>query len=151
MPGICFSNSTILPLYRPTTPTKPCLSCTKQWCLDQKLPICANATLGEIDPDTSTGKEGDVEARCFRSFLLRLIQGWTIERALERDSPRDQLIVTVFILLVLGLLLGAGIKKRMEKAGLDSDRAWQTSVRWWEVRHIPYSLFYFRTEHISTS
>ena len=51
----------------------------------------------------------------------------------ERDSPRDQLIVTVFVLLVIGLLLGAGIKKRMEKAGFDSSRTWQTGRRWWEV------------------
>lgn len=37
---ICFSNSTIIPLYRPADPSKPCLSCTKQFCLDQKLAIC---------------------------------------------------------------------------------------------------------------
>lgn len=92
------------------------MSCTKQWCLDQKLPICVNATLGDINPDTSTGKEGDVEARCF-----------------QRDSPRDQLIVTLFVLLVLGLLLGAGVKKRMERAGFDSGAAWQTGRRWWEM------------------
>ncbi|TDL28457.1 hypothetical protein BD410DRAFT_222513 [Rickenella mellea] len=72
---ICFgSNYTILHLDIPDNPSKPCLSCTKQWCLNQNLPICAGATLGETDPDTATGKEGDVEARCF-----------------QRDSPRDQL------------------------------------------------------------
>lgn len=38
--GICFSNSTIIPLFRPSDPSKPCLSCTKQFCLDQKLAIC---------------------------------------------------------------------------------------------------------------
>ena len=36
------------------------------------------ATLGDTDPDTATGKEGDVEARCFRAsppahFLAVLI------------------------------------------------------------------------------
>lgn len=37
---ICFSNSTIIPLFRPADPSKPCLSCTRQFCLDQKLAIC---------------------------------------------------------------------------------------------------------------
>lgn len=113
---ICFgSNYTILHLDIPDNPSKPCLSCTKQWCLNQNLPICAGASLGDTDPDTATGKEGDVEARCF-----------------QRDSPRDQLVVTLFLLTVFGLLLGAGIKSRMEKAGLDTSIAWATSRRWWE-------------------
>jgi len=113
---ICFqSNYTILHLDIPDNPSKPCLSCTKQWCLNQNLPMCAGASLGETDPDTATGKEGDVEARCF-----------------QRDSPRDQLVVTLFLLTVFGLLLGAGIKSRMEKAGLDTSIAWSTGRRWWE-------------------
>jgi hypothetical protein len=65
--GICFgTKSSILRLDTPDNPSKPCLSCTKQWCLNQNLPICAGASLGDTDPDTATGKEGDVEARCFR-------------------------------------------------------------------------------------
>ena len=65
--GVCFGSSyKILHLDFPDNPNKPCLSCTKQWCLNQNLPICAGATLGDADPDTATGKEGDVEARCFR-------------------------------------------------------------------------------------
>ena len=68
--GICFgTNSSILRLDIPDNPSKPCLSCTKQWCLNQNLPICAGATLGDTDPDTATGKEGDVEARCFRMYI----------------------------------------------------------------------------------
>lgn len=67
VPGVCFGTSyKILHLDFPDNPNKPCLSCTKQWCLNQNLPICAGATLGDADPDTATGKEGDVEARCFR-------------------------------------------------------------------------------------
>jgi hypothetical protein len=70
-PGVCFqSNSTILHLDNPDIPSQPCLSCTKQWCLNQNLPICAGASLGDTDPDTATGKEGDVEARCFREEIL---------------------------------------------------------------------------------
>lgn len=38
--GMCFDNFTIVPLYMPDNPSKPCLSCTRQFCLDQKLPIC---------------------------------------------------------------------------------------------------------------
>ena len=53
--------------------------------------------------------------------------------ALERDSPRDQLVVTLFLLTVFGLLLGAGIKGRMVKAGLDTSLPWNAGRRWWEV------------------
>lgn len=65
---ICFSNSTIIPLYLPKDPLHPCLSCTKQFCLDQKLPACFGAHVGDEDLDTGTGESGDVEARCFRGF-----------------------------------------------------------------------------------
>ncbi|KDQ63739.1 hypothetical protein JAAARDRAFT_389830 [Jaapia argillacea MUCL 33604] len=114
---ICFaSNYSILHLDIPDNPSKPCLSCTKQWCLNQNLPICAGASLGDTDPDTATGKEGDVEARCF-----------------QRDSPRDQLVVTLYLLTVFGLLLGAGVKARMLKAGLDTSLPWNTGRKWWEA------------------
>ncbi|KAJ7357386.1 hypothetical protein DFH08DRAFT_851810 [Mycena albidolilacea] len=113
---ICFgANYTILPLRIPDNPSQPCLSCTKQWCLNQNLPICAGATLGDTDPDTATGKEGDVEARCF-----------------QRDSPRDQLVVTIFLLTVFGLLLGAGVKSRIVKAQLDTHIPWDAGRRWWD-------------------
>ncbi|KAJ7597053.1 hypothetical protein C8J56DRAFT_919041, partial [Mycena floridula] len=114
---ICFgANYTILHLdsASPDNPSQPCLSCTKQWCINQNLPICAGASLGDTNPDTATGKEGDVEARCF-----------------QRDNPRDQLVVTIFLLTVFGLLLGAGIKNRMVKAGFDSNLRWNT--KWWEA------------------
>jgi len=51
----------------------------------------------------------------------------------ERDSPRDQLVVTLFLLTVFGLLLAAGIKGRMLKAGLDPNLPWNAGRRWWEV------------------
>jgi hypothetical protein len=137
--GICFSaNYTILSLNTPDNPSKPCLSCTKQWCLNQNLPICTGASLGDTDPDTATGLEGDVEARCFRvsSISLCLL---TFNLFLpERDSPRDQLVVTLFLLTILGLLLGVSIKNRMLKAGLDSSTAWSASRRWWEVRIVSF-------------
>lgn len=70
--GICFQSSyAILPLNIPDNPSQPCLSCTKQWCLNQNLPICAGASLGNTNPDTATGKEGDVEARCFRKVSFQ--------------------------------------------------------------------------------
>jgi hypothetical protein len=112
---ICFqSNYKILHLDIPDNPSKPCLSCTKQWCLNQNIPICAGAKLGDTNPDTATGKEGDIEARCF-----------------QRDSPRDQLVVTLFLLTVFGLLLAAGIKGRMLKAGLDTNVSWNLGRSWW--------------------
>ena len=51
----------------------------------------------------------------------------------ERDSPRDQLVVSLFLLTVFGLLLGAGIKGRMVKAGLDPSLPWHTGRKWWQV------------------
>ncbi|KAI0655071.1 hypothetical protein C8Q70DRAFT_1047476 [Cubamyces menziesii] len=114
---ICFgTNYTILRMDIPDDPSKPCLSCTKLWCQRQNLHICTGASIGDANPDTATGKEGDIEARCF-----------------QRDSPRDQLVVTLFLLTVFGLLLGAGIKGRMLKAGFDTSLPWSASRRWWEA------------------
>lgn len=133
--GICFqANYSILHLDVPDNPSQPCLSCTKQWCLNQNLPICRGASLGDTDPDTATGKEGDVEARCFRTS--RLMQNTPSNTTnSERDSPRDQLVVTIFLLTVFGLLLGAGIKSRLHKAGFRADThiPWDAGRRWWDV------------------
>jgi hypothetical protein len=52
---------------------------------------------------------------------------------IERDSPRDQLVVTLYLLIVFGLLLGAGIKTQMTKAGIDTRVPWQSMRQWWEV------------------
>jgi hypothetical protein len=46
-------------------------------------------------------------------------------------------VVTLFLLIILGLLLGVSIKNRMLKAGLDSGTAWSASRRWWEVGVFP--------------
>lgn len=101
---ICFSNSTILPLYLPKDPIHPCLTCTRQFCLDQKLPACLNAKEGDEDLDTGTGEEGDVEARCF-----------------QRDSPKSHVLVVLFLVLV-GVLLGAAVLK--EYLGVDVQAIW---------------------------
>lgn len=42
-------------------------------------------------------------------------------------------MVTLFLLIVFGLLLGAGIKNRLEKAGLVTEMAWDNGRRWWQV------------------
>jgi hypothetical protein len=53
---------------------------------------------------------------------------------LERDSPRDQFVVTLFLLTVFGLLLGAGVKNRILKAGFTPELPWRrNNARWWEV------------------
>ncbi|GAA5988576.1 hypothetical protein JCM11641_004608 [Rhodosporidiobolus odoratus] len=90
----CFNaNSTIIPLYRPAVPSNPCLSCTRQFCLDQKLPQCVGAQSPDEDRDTSTGEGGDVEARCF-----------------QRDSPKSHFIVISFLVVTGTLLVLAGLK-----------------------------------------
>ncbi|GAA5888870.1 hypothetical protein JCM6882_002884 [Rhodosporidiobolus microsporus] len=93
---VCFgqtANSTIIPLYRPAVPSNPCLSCTRQFCLDQKLPQCVGAQNPEEDPDTATGEGGDVEARCF-----------------QRDSPKSHFIVILFLVVTSTLLVLAALK-----------------------------------------
>jgi hypothetical protein len=56
----------------------------------------------------------------------------------ERDSPRDQIIVTLFLLVVIGLLIGAAIKTRMEMMGIDSSSAWTSGRAWWEVSWLSF-------------
>lgn len=82
------------------------------------------------NPDTATGKEGDVEARCFRmsKFLQSTFTMYFLTLSSERDSPRDQLVVTLFLIVVFGLLLGAAIKSRMGMVNWNSGNR-----RWWEV------------------
>lgn len=60
-----------------------------------------------------------------------------LTHSIERDSPRDQLVVTLFLLTVFGLLLGAGIKNRMQKAGISGGLPWNrtTQERWWEASY----------------
>ncbi|KAI7946670.1 hypothetical protein MJO29_011197 [Puccinia striiformis f. sp. tritici] len=94
---MCFNNYTIVPLYRPKDPSKPCLTCTKQFCLDQKLTICQDAKLGTTNLDTGTGDEGDIRTKCF-----------------QRDSTKDQVIVVSFIIVTTILLVSALVKEHRE-------------------------------------
>ncbi|TXT13569.1 hypothetical protein VHUM_00936 [Vanrija humicola] len=121
-PGQCFTNSTILPLLHPDDKSRPCLSCTRQFCLDQKLEICKGATVPELDNDTGTGTEGDVTATCFR-----------------RDSPRDQVIVTCFVLVCLALLLVAAVRARLRKA-VEQRGAQPIDLREWGQALLPEPL-----------
>ncbi|GAA5925194.1 hypothetical protein JCM3775_006393 [Rhodotorula graminis] len=90
----CFGkNSTIIPLYRPAVPSNPCLSCTRQFCLDQKLAACVGAQTPDEDPDTATGEGGDVEAKCF-----------------QRDSPKSHVIVVLFLVITATLVVVAALK-----------------------------------------
>ncbi|KAJ1022700.1 hypothetical protein NDA18_005038 [Ustilago nuda] len=94
----CFQiNSTLVPLYSPSNPAKPCATCTRQFCLDQGLEICKGAKLEHTDHDTGTGLEGDVWAKCF-----------------ERDSRKDQNIITLYLLVVVGLVAFAAFRGRVE-------------------------------------
>ncbi|BEJ18075.1 hypothetical protein CspHIS471_0703520 [Cutaneotrichosporon sp. HIS471] len=111
---ICFSNSTIVALDRPNVDlSKPCMSCTRQFCLDLKLQICKGATVPELDTDTGTGAE-------------------------ERDSPRDQIIVTSFLFLVVGMLLFAGVRAKLRRA--IETRGQPTDMREWGEALLPNAL-----------
>lgn len=124
----CFGkNSTIIPLYRPAVPSNPCLSCTRQFCLDQKLAACVGAQTPDEDPDTATGEGGDVEAKCFRasSSLRSLSSSSSSSRsrtlpsltplprplaATERDSPKSHFIVVLFLVITATLVVVAALK-----------------------------------------
>lgn len=65
----------------------------------------------------------------------------------ERDSPRDQFVVTLFLLTVFGLLLGAGVKSRILKAGFVPELPWRrNNTRWWEVS---WSMNKIRSKHLT--
>lgn len=118
---VCFERYEIVPLYRPTDPLKPCLTCTKQFCLDQQLDICKSASLGTLDPDVGTGEEGDVQARCFGALETRMLlrhfmcgpytNMFRCSRT-ERESVMAKAAIISFLVLTAGLLLSAGIKDR---------------------------------------
>lgn len=44
--------------------------------------------------------------------------------------------MTLFLLVVIGLLIGAAIKTRLEMIGIDSSAAWASGRAWWEVSTI---------------
>lgn len=59
--------------------------------------MCKGAKLEHADHDVGTGFEGDVWAKCF-----------------ERDSYKDQGIITLYILVIVGLVAFAGLRGRFE-------------------------------------
>jgi len=98
----CFgTNTTLVPLFAPQDPSKPCTTCTKQFCLDTlgSTPACKGAKIQASDGDTGTGWEGDVWAKCF-----------------QRDSGKDRSIVLLYLLTVLSLLAVAALRQPLTKA-----------------------------------
>ncbi|TVY86586.1 hypothetical protein LAWI1_G007175 [Lachnellula willkommii] len=106
----CFSNSTIIPLSTHDTASTPssdkpqtgqlattCASCNKAFCLDQRLPICKDAT------------DKDVFTACF-----------------QRDSRKDQVVVLTFIATTVGLLGWAAVRKILEKRKEGANRIGDT-------------------------
>ncbi|EPQ29919.1 uncharacterized protein PFL1_06857 [Pseudozyma flocculosa PF-1] len=93
----CFStNSTLVPIFAPADPAKPCLTCTRQFCIDQGLEICKGARIAPTDGDTGTGWEGDVWAKCF-----------------ERDDYKDQSIILLYLITVVGLVAVTVLRGRV--------------------------------------
>ncbi|KAK0564908.1 hypothetical protein OC844_001500 [Tilletia horrida] len=98
----CFgTNTTLVPLFAPLDPSKPCTTCTKQFCLDTlgSTPACKGAKIMASDGDTGTGWEGDIWAKCF-----------------QRDGGKDRTIVLLYVLTVLGLLVVAALRQPLTKA-----------------------------------
>lgn len=94
----CFSNSTIIPLSSHSSadssqshlvlraPAATCSMCNRAFCIAQRLPICKGA------------EEKDVFTICF-----------------QRDSRKDQIVVVTFIMVTVGLLGWAAVRKILEK------------------------------------
>jgi hypothetical protein len=77
-----------------------------------------------------------VEARCFGQDSDLFFRICIDNPPVERDSPRDQMVVTIFLVLVFGLLVGAAVKGRMDKANIPLN--WNSGTRrWWEVGCLP--------------
>ncbi|UZJ55105.1 hypothetical protein CBS101457_004425 [Exobasidium rhododendri] len=94
----CFvTNTTIVPLFSPVDPQNPCTTCTRQFCLNQGLEACKGARIERPDADTGTGWEGEVWAKCLRP-----------------DSNRDKTLISLYVLIILGLLAIATFRDRVE-------------------------------------
>ncbi|WFD39418.1 uncharacterized protein MJAP1_002395 [Malassezia japonica] len=101
----CFTtNTTLIPLYVPQRPGDLCSTCTKQFCVE-RAEGCRGAQIAEGNDDTGTGFEGQVWAKCF-----------------IRDPTKDQTIVLLYLIAVLGLLLVAFLRSRAGHAMLTRAR-----------------------------
>lgn len=81
----CGKVSSIIALTAPNNPDKPCIDCTRQFCLDQQLPNC---------PISLEDTESPVSTECF-----------------QRESLKDEFIVILFLVLTGSLLLYATVIK----------------------------------------
>lgn len=133
------SKTTLYCLYQnPKIPRRPACLALNSGAWTKNLTYASMHLLGTLIQILRLGKKEMWKLDVFvspRYFNLCLVN--SVCRS-ERDSPRDQLIVTLFLLIVFGLLVGAGIKSRMEKAGMrfDTSAAWDAARvgrRWWEV------------------
>ena len=116
----CLTNSTIIPLPL----TMSCNGCTRQFCLNYRLPICKSAKEEEVAttcfrnsplspplslfPLTHSGDQIGLLANC--GVDVRLCVGGRGGEFTERDSVKDQAVVYIFIVATLGLLLWALVK-----------------------------------------
>ncbi|PWN99143.1 hypothetical protein FA09DRAFT_329085 [Tilletiopsis washingtonensis] len=97
----CFgTNTTILPLMAPAAGSAgaagPCSMCTRAFCLEHAADACQGATLQTPSQDTGTGWEGEVWSRCF-----------------QRNSSKDQSIVSLYLFVLLALLLVSLLRGRV--------------------------------------
>ena len=96
---VCGKATTILELSQPSTPSKPCAECNKQFCID-RLPDECNPSLKSSDSEVV------ITTECFK-----------------RESTKDEIIVVTFLILTGGLLLYATIIKGiLDKRRGDADQ-----------------------------
>lgn len=97
----CGKYSSILELSEPSNPAKPCLDCTRQFCLEHAADLCLKTVATEDEM---------MVAECF-----------------QRESLKDEIIVIVFLMLTVGLLVYSTIiKSFLEKRRGDSGREYDS-------------------------
>ena len=55
--------------------------------------MCKDASLGDVDPDTATGEEGDIQTKCFRGFMSPALvakkRAWLADRSAPYRTRLD--------------------------------------------------------------
>ncbi|KTW30284.1 hypothetical protein T552_04084 [Pneumocystis carinii B80] len=95
----CFGNSTILRLNESTIKNKPCQDCTKEFCLEQSLPICQNI---QFKNPEDLIENTDISTICFRTNKGKIMNN--INGFIERESIKDMTFIYIFI-IITGILL----------------------------------------------
>jgi hypothetical protein len=126
LPGSCLKGSILL------------FYLARQFCLDQQLDICRDASKGDTDLDTGMGNQGDVQTKCFRTVMSPelwpsgrgLIRFHGLRGGAERDSALVRTAVILFIIITGTLLVWAAIKDHVQLGAFSMG-----DMRWRVRRH----------------